>query len=67
VAKDAHGTRLQDGDSVTQGSQGQGRHVVAQGRHAREAHQARRGDHNIDCKLDGFGAMQLKSEFVKKS
>lgn len=25
------------------------------------------GDHNIDCKIDGFGAMQLKSEFVKKS
>jgi len=24
------------------------------------------GDHNIDCKIDGFGAMQLKSEFVKK-
>lgn len=24
------------------------------------------GDHNIDCKVDGFGAMALKSEFVKK-
>ncbi|MCB0737860.1 MAG: alkylphosphonate utilization protein [Bacteroidetes bacterium] len=24
------------------------------------------GDHNIDCKIDGFGAMGLKSEFVKK-
>lgn len=24
------------------------------------------GDHNIDCRIDGFGAMQLKSEFVKK-
>ena len=24
------------------------------------------GDHNIDCKVDGFGAMKLKSEFVKK-
>jgi protein PhnA len=23
-------------------------------------------DHNIDCKIDGFGAMKLKSEFVKK-
>ena len=23
--------------------------------------------HNIDCKIDGFGAMKLKSEFVKKS
>ncbi|PUX30712.1 PhnA domain-containing protein, partial [Cronobacter sakazakii] len=25
------------------------------------------GDHNIDCKIDGFGPMKLKSEFVKKS
>jgi len=24
------------------------------------------GDHNIDCKIDGFGAMKLKSQFVKK-
>jgi protein PhnA len=24
------------------------------------------GDHDIDCKIDGFGAMQLKSEYVKK-
>lgn len=24
------------------------------------------GDHNISCKIDGFGAMNLKSEFVKK-
>ncbi|MEB9692528.1 PhnA domain-containing protein, partial [Bacillus cereus] len=23
-------------------------------------------DHDIDCKIDGFGAMKLKSEFVKK-
>ena len=23
------------------------------------------GDHDIDCKIDGIGAMQLKSEFVK--
>jgi protein PhnA len=25
------------------------------------------GDHNIDCKIDGYGAMALKSEFVKKA
>lgn len=24
-------------------------------------------DHNIDCKIDGFGAMALKSEFVRKA
>ena len=25
------------------------------------------GDHDIDCKIEGLGAMQLKSKFVKKS
>lgn len=25
------------------------------------------GDHNISCKIDGFGAMGLKSEFVRKA
>ncbi|MBC53157.1 MAG: alkylphosphonate utilization protein [Gammaproteobacteria bacterium] len=25
------------------------------------------GDHDIDCKIDGIGAMKLKSEFVKKA
>ena len=25
------------------------------------------GDHNIDCRIEGFGAMQLKSEFVRKA
>ena len=25
------------------------------------------GEHNINCKIDGFGSMQLKSEFVRKS
>jgi protein PhnA len=25
------------------------------------------GDHNIACKIDGFGAMGLKSEFVRKA
>jgi protein PhnA len=24
------------------------------------------GDHNIDCRIDGIGAMSLKSEFVRK-
>ncbi len=24
-------------------------------------------DHNISCKIDGFGSMELKSEFVKKA
>ncbi len=24
------------------------------------------GDHNIDCKIDGFGSMGLKSQYVRK-
>jgi protein PhnA len=27
----------------------------------------RDGDHNIGCKIEGFGSMKLKSEFVKKA
>ena len=36
-------------------------------RHAAESVRLSDGDHNIDCKIDGFGAMALKSEFVKKA
>lgn len=25
------------------------------------------GDHNLSCKIDGYGAMALKSKFVKKA
>ena len=25
------------------------------------------GDHDIGCKIDGIGAMKLKSQFVKKA
>lgn len=65
---DANGTQLQDGDSVTiikdlkvkgassalkVGTKVKGIRLV-------------QGDHNIDCKIPGFGPMELKSEFVKK-
>jgi protein PhnA len=68
VVKDAHGNVLQDGDSVSivkdlpvkgfakaikVGTKVVNIRLVA-------------GDHNIDCKVPGFGAMALKSEFVKK-
>lgn len=68
VAIDANGVRLQDGDTVTlikdlkvkgapkdlkQGTRVKNIRIVE-------------GDHNIDCKIDGFGGMKLKSEFVKK-
>ena len=67
-ALDANGNALSDGDTVTlikdlkvkgapkdlkQGTRVKNIRIVE-------------GDHNIDCKIDGFGAMKLKSEFVKK-
>lgn len=69
VVKDAHGNVLQDGDSVTvikdlkvKGSS----LVVKVGTKVKNIRLVD-GDHNIDCKVDGVGAMQLKSEFVKKA
>jgi protein PhnA len=66
--RDAHGNVLQDGDSVSvikdlkiKGSS----NVVKVGTKAKNIRLIE-GDHNIDCKIDGIGAMQLKSEFVKK-
>ena len=68
VWKDANGNVLQDGDSVTvikdlkiKGSSS----VVKVGTKVKNIRLIE-GDHDIDCKIDGFGAMQLKSEFVKK-
>ena len=67
--KDAHGNILQDGDSVTvikdlkvKGSA----LVVKVGTKVKNIRLVE-GDHDIDCKIDGIGAMKLKSEFVKKS
>ncbi len=67
--KDANGTPLADGDTVTvikdlkvKGA-GQPLKVGTKVRNIRLVE----GDHNIDCKIDGFGAMKLKSEFVKKA
>ncbi len=68
VVRDAHGNLLQDGDTVTvikdlkiKGSSS----VVKVGTKVKNIRLVE-GDHNIDCKIDGVGAMQLKSEFVKK-
>ncbi|KAF0190405.1 MAG: phosphonoacetate hydrolase [Gammaproteobacteria bacterium] len=69
VIKDAHGTVLQDGDSVTvikdlkvKGSS----LVVKVGTKVKNIRLVE-GDHDIDCRIDGVGAMKLKSEFVKKA
>jgi len=69
VVRDAHGNELNDGDTVTvikdlkvKGSSS----VVKVGTRVKNIRLVE-GDHNIDCKIDGIGAMQLKSEFVKKA
>ena len=68
VVKDANGNVLNDGDSVTvikdlkvKGSSS----VLKIGTKVKNIRLVD-GDHDIDCKIDGFGAMKLKSEFVKK-
>jgi protein PhnA len=67
--KDANGNRLQDGDSVTVIKDlkiNGGNSVVKVGTKVKSIRLVD-GDHNIDCKIEGIGAMKLKSEFVKKS
>ncbi|GAA0069940.1 alkylphosphonate utilization operon protein PhnA [Clostridium sardiniense] len=68
VVKDSNGNILNDGDSVTiikdlkvKGASS----ALKKGTKVKNIRLVD-GDHNIDCKIDGFGAMQLKSEFVKK-
>lgn len=68
VVRDANGNVLQDGDSVTvikdlkvKGSSS----VLKIGTKVKSIRLVE-GDHDINCKIDGFGAMKLKSEFVKK-
>lgn len=68
VIKDSVGNILQDGDSVTvvkdlkvKGSSS----ALKKGTKVKNIRLVE-GDHDIDCKIDGFGAMGLKSEFVKK-
>jgi protein PhnA len=68
VVKDSNGNILSDGDSVTiikdlkvKGASS----TLKKGTKVKNIRLVD-GDHNIDCKIDGFGAMSLKSEFVKK-
>lgn len=68
VYRDSAGNVLQDGDTVTvikdlklKGSAG----VIKMGTKVKNIRLVD-SDHDIDCKIDGLGAMSLKSEFVKK-
>lgn len=69
VIRDSNGNVLQDGDTVTvikdlkiKGSS----QVVKVGTKVRNIRLVG-GDHDIDCRIDGIGAMKLKSEFVRKT
>jgi protein PhnA len=69
VVRDAFGNELHDGDSITiikdlkvKGASS----ALKVGTRVKNIRLVE-GDHNIDCKIDGFGPMQLKSEFVKKA
>ncbi len=69
VIRDANGNALADGDTVTvikdlkvKGSS----LVVKVGTKVKNIRLVD-GDHDIDCKIDGIGAMKLKSEFVRKA
>ena len=69
VVRDSNGNVLKDGDSV----------IVIKDLPVKGASSALKagtkvkgirlveGDHNIDCKIEGFGGMKLKSEFVRKA
>ena len=68
IYKDANGNILQNGDTVSiikdlkvKGTSS----VLKIGTRVKNIRLIE-GDHDIDCKIDGFGAMKLKSEFVKK-
>jgi protein PhnA len=70
VIKDAHGTVLADGDTVVvikdlklKGSSA----VIKGGTKVKNIRLNFESDHNLDCKVEGIGAMGLKSEFVKKA
>ena len=69
VVRDANGNELQDGDTVVvikdlkvRGSSS----VVKVGTKVRGIRLVE-GDHDIDCRIEGIGAMGLKSEFVRKA
>jgi protein PhnA len=68
IVKDANGNVLQDGDTVVLIKdlpvKGASKSIKA-GTKVKNI-KLTSGDHNIDCKVDGFGAMALKSIFVRK-
>ncbi|STX41701.1 alkylphosphonate uptake protein PhnA [Legionella donaldsonii] len=68
VIKDANGNILNDGDTVTviKDLKVKGSSLVVKVGTKVKNIRLIEGDHDIDCKIDGIGPMQLKSQFVKK-
>jgi protein PhnA len=68
VVKDANGNLLQEGDavSVLKDLKVKGTSLVVKVGTKVKNIRLVKGDHDIDCKIEGIGAMKLKSEFVKK-
>jgi protein PhnA len=69
AVKDANGNPLEDGDTVVVLKNLPVKGAASPIKAGTKVKNIRltEGDHNIDCKIDGFGAMALKSEFVKKA
>lgn len=69
VVKDSNGNILKDGDSVVVVKDLPVKGYLKSIKAGTKVKNIRLtdGDHNIDCKVDGFGSMALKSEFVKKA
>jgi protein PhnA len=67
--KDANGNILHDGDTVTviKDLKVKGSSLVVKVGTKVKNIRLIEGDHDIDCKIDGIGPMQLKSQFVKKA
>ena len=68
VIKDASGNVLEDGDTITviKDLKVKGTSLVVKVGTKVKNIRLCDGDHDIDCKIDGIGAMKLKSEFVRK-
>ena len=67
VVKDANGNILQNGDTVVVIKYLPVKGAIGLLKAGTKNMGLNDGDHNIDCKIDGFGAMALKSEFVNKA
>lgn len=68
IIKDAHGQVLNDGDTVTviKDLKVKGSSLVIKVGTKIKNIRVVGGDHDIDCRIEGVGAMKLKSEFIKK-